>query len=534
MSKVEKGEGYSREVYDKTAEDESSLKVQIAGAKTADEMMAIAMKLKEAEGKKTELDNEAYDEAMTEDQERAKKEKEEAESKAWDEALAENAEFDQNKELDKATENLKNQLGQAKSADEMIELANQMKEIESRKAMLAEKSKKELEIASQKDKSDSSEKAEKIITGLGGMMGDGLLTGKDVAEFKKAELKSMKETEKDLGMFESGEKSSKELKEQYKDLNNLAGVNLGTQEYAQKVEELLQLAKKRGNYTQLEGQASEDAHNEMAENLEKRLKANTEIMVQSERESTGKIKEMLDAPKVLELRRVREKEYKERILDDLKKNIPQDKEVMVLMLKDKIGSFEDKTSPVFVYGKENVGEATKIINEWVDNIDSKHYMLPALATEYFFSIMDENQFEKAAGDPSLIADKNLRKAIEKYNGAVEGEKSPEDAKEAKNLLKSLFNDADSNTRGRSFNPFESGNVSEEQEGSINKLRTLFKSLDQAALAQEFFDDTIGKRIDNNKAAYMVYGLFKGTEFASKFKELESARLKRAGFGEFTL
>ena len=178
MSKFEKG--YSREVYDKTAEDETSLKAQIAEAKSADEMMAIAMKLKETEGKKTELDNEAYDEAMTEEQERTRKEKEEAESKMWDEALAENAEFDQNKELDKAAENLKNQLGLAKSADEMIELAKQMKEIESRKAVLVEKSRKELESASQRDKSDSSEKAEKIISGLGGMMGDGLLTNKDV------------------------------------------------------------------------------------------------------------------------------------------------------------------------------------------------------------------------------------------------------------------------------------------------------------------------------------------------------------------
>jgi len=346
MSKFEKG--YSREVYDKTAEDETSLKAQIAEAKSADEMMAIAMKLKETEGKKTELDNEAYDEAMTEEQERTRKEKEEAESKMWDEALAENAEFDQNKELDKAAENLKNQLGLAKSADEMIELAKQMKEIESRKAVLVEKSRKELESASQRDKSDSSEKAEKIISGLGGMMGDGLLTNKDVTEFKKAELKSMKETEKDLGMFKSEEKSP------------------------------------------------------------------------------GKITEMLDTPKVLELRRVREKEYKERILDDLKNNTPQDKEVMVLMLKDKIGSFDDETSPVFVYGKENVGGATKVINEWVDNIDSKHYMLPALATEYFFSIMDENQFEKAVENPSLVSDENLRKAVEKYKRAVEKEKSSEE------------------------------------------------------------------------------------------------------------
>lgn len=309
MSKFEKQEGYSREVYDKTAEDESSLKAQIAGAKTADEMMAIAMKLKEAEGNKAKLDNVAYDEAIAEDQKIAKQKKEEAENKMWDEALAENAEFDQNKILDKAAENLKNQLGQAKSADEMIELANQMKEIENRKATLAENSKKELEIASQKDKNNSSEKAEEIMEKI-----------------------------KEEGL---GEKSPE------------------------------------------------------------------------------KIAEMLDAPRILELKRVREKEYKESILDDLKKNIPQDNEVMILMLKEKLGNFEDnKTSQVFVYGKDNVGEAMEVINKWVDHIDSKHYMLPALATEYFFSIVDENQFEKAVKDPSLVADGNLRKAIEKYKGAV--------------------------------------------------------------------------------------------------------------------
>ena len=449
MSKFEKSEGYSREVYDKTAEDETSLKAQIAEAKSADEMMAIAMKLKEAEGKKTELDNEAYDEAMTEEQERTKKEKEEAENKMWDEALAENAEFDQSKELDKAAENLKNQLGKAKSADEMIDLANQMKEIESRKAMLTEKSKKELEIASQKDKSDSSEKAEEIISGLGGMMGEAQLTRDEMAV--------------KYG-FRSEEENARAVKQ-----------------------------------------------------------TNRELKSYTDAQEKEKIIEMLDAPKVLELKRVREKEYKERILDDLKKNIPQDKEVMVLMLKDKIGSFDDKESPVFVYGKENVGEATKVINEWVDNIDSKHYMLPALATEYFFSIMSEEQFEKAVENPVLVANDNLRKAVEKYKGTVENEKLYD---EANHLLKNLFD-------ARGLDPFW-GAVPKECEDAANRLREIFKTLDQAALAQKFFDDTIGRRIDNNKQAYMVYGLLKGTAFANKFKELESARLKRAGYSELTI
>lgn len=318
MSKVEKGEGYSREVYDKTAEDESNLKVQIAGAKTADEMMAIAMKLKEVEGKKVELGGAAHKEALNEDQEKAKQ-----------------------------------------------------------KETGAKNSKAELADAIQEDKDTSAKKAEEVLNSL-----------------------------------------------------------------------------------------NPDREKPQSPNL-KYSYSNPE-------------------------------EYRQSL-----KRLQNDEQEKIIGFVGKINDDSISSKELF---------------------DLQELMFRSQGS------MDKETRDKIWEDIELI--KKRRK--EKYKSVVEGEKSHEDAKEAKNLLKNLFNDADSNTRGRSFNPFESGNVSEEQRESIDKLTNLFKSLDQTALAQEFFDDTIGKRIDNNKAAYMVYGLFKGTEFSSKFKELESARLKRAGFGEFTL
>jgi hypothetical protein len=101
--------------------------------------------------------------------------------------------------------------------------------------------------------------------------------------------------------------------------------------------------------------------------------------------------------------------------------------------------------------------------------------------------------------------------------------------EAKNLLNNLFDDG----KKEELDPFWN-RVSEEQEKDANKLKELFKELNQSSLAQEFFNETIGKSISNNKGAYMVYGLLKGTEFANKFKELESARLEKEGYGKFDL
>lgn len=141
-------------------------------------------------------------------------------------------------------------------------------------------------------------------------------------------------------------------------------------------------------------------------------------------EKSEKIVEPLDISRVLEFKRVPEKEYKASILTDLEENIPRDNEAMILMLKEKLGSFDNNdTSQVFVYGKDNINEARKVIEEWVNHIDSKHYVLPSLVVEYFFSIVDESQFKKAVENPSLVADGNLRKAIEKYKSTIENVKS---------------------------------------------------------------------------------------------------------------
>ncbi len=105
----------------------------------------------------------------------------------------------------------------------------------------------------------------------------------------------------------------------------------------------------------------------------------------------------------------------------------------------------------------------------------------------------------------------------------------EKSEKADQLLKSLFIDG----RNGEMDPFLN-RVSEEQMERAEEFITASRGLDQSTLAQKFFDDTIGRNISNNEGAYMVYKLLKGTEFSSKFKELESARLKSAGFGEFTL
>lgn len=58
---------------------------------------------------------------------------------------------------------------------------------------------------------------------------------------------------------------------------------------------------------------------------------------------------------------------------------------------------------------------------------------------------------------------------------------------------------------------------------------------QEKLGQDFFDNTIGQRIDNNRNAYELYlNCFKGTALGRKFASLEDARLKNAGYGGFTL
>lgn len=116
---------------------------------------------------------------------------------------------------------------------------------------------------------------------------------------------------------------------------------------------------------------------------------------------------------------------------------------------------------------------------------------------------------------------------------VPEKKESEKYSRAEGLLMELFAEGQAGRRGS--NPFEGG-VSKKFSGAAEELREIFKDgqINQKELAAEFFNNTIGRDIRNNGGAYKVYGLLKGTEFADTFRELESQRLKEAGFGEFKL
>lgn len=140
------------EVYKKTEQDEAGLKAELTGAKTADEIMAIATKLKTIEEIKKGLVDTAHEEAIKEEEERerydeAKKENDEMnmydEAKAedtqrtmYDEAKTEDVVRTQAKEieiaLDAALENLRSQIVD-KDPDEILKIAAEIKKIENKK-----------------------------------------------------------------------------------------------------------------------------------------------------------------------------------------------------------------------------------------------------------------------------------------------------------------------------------------------------------------------------------------------------------------
>ena len=104
---------------------------------------------------------------------------------------------------------------------------------------------------------------------------------------------------------------------------------------------------------------------------------------------------------------------------------------------------------------------------------------------------------------------------------IENVEQSEKINEAKNILMQLFDKAG----WTSFSEL------------MNKSENILDGLsdgEQEKLANEFFNDTIGKTISNNRGAYQVYGEFKGTAFAKKFAKLEDGRLKRAGYAGFVL
>lgn len=97
------------------------------------------------------------------------------------------------------------------------------------------------------------------------------------------------------------------------------------------------------------------------------------------------------------------------------------------------------------------------------------------------------------------------------------------------LLGKLFRAAESGELDPSW-----GRTSKELEASRGELKQLLATADQRAIAEHFFNETIGRDIGNNKAAYHVYQYLKGTEFAERFHELEDERLKAAGYQGFSL
>jgi len=117
-----------------------------------------------------------------------------------------------------------------------------------------------------------------------------------------------------------------------------------------------------------------------------------------------------------------ENNFKSSIMQTLQENVVGDKEVMMVMLHEKLGSFEDpiEKSPVFVFGSEKVTEAKEIIKEWVDRIDSVHYFLPKLTIQYFFAILREEEFDAFLAGLDQIPKEwgNLVIAVRKYKEAI--------------------------------------------------------------------------------------------------------------------
>lgn len=84
--------------------------------------------------------------------------------------------------------------------------------------------------------------------------------------------------------------------------------------------------------------------------------------------------------------------------------------------------------------------------------------------------------------------------------------------------------------GEKINPFDGRWPKDDILKPAKKALSELSAMEQKELAIDFFDDTIGRNISNNKNAYSVYGVFKNTPFGEKFKQLEDERLKAAGFG----
>ncbi len=129
--------------------------------------------------------------------------------------------------------------------------------------------------------------------------------------------------------------------------------------------------------------------------------------------------------------RVDEYDFRFSIIKTLEENFPGKNEVMIVMLREKLGGFndpiegKDRKSPVFIFGPEEtkkLGEksAKETIKEWMYRIDSAHYILPKLMIEYFFTILSQEEFDTFLADLDRVPKEweNLKIALKKYKEAI--------------------------------------------------------------------------------------------------------------------
>lgn len=138
----------------------------------------------------------------------------------------------------------------------------------------------------------------------------------------------------------------------------------------------------------------------------------------------------------------------------------------------------------------------------------------------------ENSAKEAAALLEKLTGGNTGASQEENVQAVATENagsSKEEAAEAEASLMHLFNIADLRRFGEG----------PELDSTIATIKG-FDTQTQEKLAQNFFDNTIGRNISSTANAYKVYMEFTKCDFQEKFRDLEDARLKRAGYAGFTL
>ena len=149
--------------------------------------------------------------------------------------------------------------------------------------------------------------------------------------------------------------------------------------------------------------------------------------------------------------------------------------------------------------------------EKAGNTDSANKMFEETAKRF-----EERGWNSQVGEVRARIKKAESKTAEKGAGSQnETEKNAEKTQEIKASLMSLFNSAGY----RSW---------EEKSKGIGSIEEAIDKLDQKSqekLGEEFFNETIGQNIMNNKGAYEVYRSFKKSGFTDKFHQLEDSRLK---------